>query len=85
MEDLIKTTAKFIIMIGAIMILTGLIFLFLSSIDINIANLKLKKLPGDIFIKKDNFTFFFPITTSIIISVLLTLILNVLARIIGKQ
>ncbi|GBD04381.1 hypothetical protein HRbin19_01694 [bacterium HR19] len=85
MEDLIKTTAKFIIMIGAIMILMGLIFLFISSLDLNIANFKLKKLPGDILIKKDNFTFFFPITTSIIISILLTLILNVIAKILGKH
>lgn len=42
--------------------------------------LGLGKLPGDIFIKKGNFTFFFPVVSSIIISLLLTLILNLLRR-----
>lgn len=40
----------------------------------------LGKLPGDIFIKKGNFTFFFPVVSSIIISLLLTLVLNLLRR-----
>ncbi|MFC4769680.1 DUF2905 domain-containing protein [Effusibacillus consociatus] len=35
---------------------------------------QLGKLPGDIVIKKDNFSFYFPIVTSILISVVLTLI-----------
>lgn len=33
-------------------------------------------LPGDILIQKEGFSFYFPITTSIILSILLTLILN---------
>lgn len=39
----------------------------------------LGRLPGDIWIKRDNFSFYFPITTSIVVSVLLTLVLSVLA------
>lgn len=35
----------------------------------------LGKLPGDIFIKRDNFTFFFPLGTSIVISVVGSLLL----------
>lgn len=38
------------------------------------------KLPGDIYIQKGNFTFFFPITTSIIISLMLSLLLIMLRR-----
>ena len=34
----------------------------------------LGKLPGDIVIRKDNFRFYFPITTSIIVSIILTLL-----------
>lgn len=34
----------------------------------------LGRLPGDILIKKDNFRFFFPVTTCIVISILLTLL-----------
>jgi uncharacterized protein HemY len=40
----------------------------------------LGKLPGDILIKKDNFTFFFPLTTSIIISIILTLLFFLFGR-----
>ena len=35
----------------------------------------LGKLPGDIFIKRDNFTFYFPLSTSIIISIVGSLLL----------
>lgn len=41
---------------------------------------KIPKLPGDILIKKDNFTFYFPIATSILISAILTFILNVVIK-----
>ena len=40
----------------------------------------LGQLPGDITIQRGNFTLFAPITTMIIVSVLLTLVLNLLAR-----
>ena len=33
-------------------------------------------LPGDIFIQKENFTFYFPVVTSVILSVILTVVLN---------
>ena len=33
------------------------------------------KLPGDIYIKRDNFTFYFPLATSVLISVVITLIM----------
>ncbi|MGE5436843.1 MAG: DUF2905 domain-containing protein [Syntrophothermus sp.] len=48
-------------------IILGLIWLFGDKFPLG-------KLPGDIIIKKDNFTFYFPIVTSIILSLLLTLI-----------
>ena len=38
------------------------------------------RLPGDIYIQKKNFTFFFPITTSIIISLLISLFLMLFRR-----
>lgn len=40
----------------------------------------LGRLPGDIFIQKDGFSFYFPLATSIIISVVLTLILTLINR-----
>ena len=42
--------------------------------------LPLGRLPGDIAIKRDNFSFYLPITTSIILSIILTLILSMFRR-----
>jgi len=42
--------------------------------------LKWPKLPGDIVIKKEGFTFVFPLTSSIIISIILTIIFNLIFR-----
>jgi hypothetical protein len=38
------------------------------------------RLPGDISVKRDNFSFHFPITTSIILSIILTLLLSFFRR-----
>jgi hypothetical protein len=38
------------------------------------------KLPGDIFVKRENFSFYFPLTTCIIVSILLSLILALFRR-----
>ncbi|HBR18063.1 MAG: hypothetical protein A3G39_07545 [Deltaproteobacteria bacterium RIFCSPLOWO2_12_FULL_43_16] len=60
--------ARFLIILGLFILGLG-IFLSLG------VNLKwIGRLPGDIYIKKDNFTFYFPLTTSIIISIILSLI-----------
>jgi Protein of unknown function (DUF2905) len=40
----------------------------------------LGRLPGDIHIRRGNFTFYFPITTAIIISIVLTIVLSILRR-----
>ena len=42
--------------------------------------LPIGRLPGDISVKRDNFSFYFPITTSIILSIILTLILSFFRR-----
>ncbi|PIU82890.1 MAG: DUF2905 domain-containing protein [Elusimicrobia bacterium CG06_land_8_20_14_3_00_38_11] len=60
---------KVLIVVGVILILIGLIFIFGIKIPY------FGKLPGDIFIKKENFTFYFPLTTSIIISIVFSIIL----------
>ena len=60
--------AKLLLISGAILISVGIIFLLGSKI------MGLGKLPGDIYIKKENFTFYFPIVTCLIISLVLTLI-----------
>lgn len=64
---------KLFISIGLIMIIIGGIFLLGEKFGLG-------KLPGDIFIQKGNFTFFFPIVSTLIISLILTLILNFFKR-----
>ena len=65
---------KFLIFTGVILVLIGLFLTFTPKIPY------LGRLPGDIIIKKENFTFYFPIVTCIIISILLTILLNLFFR-----
>lgn len=64
---------KIFINIGLIMILIGVIFTLGHKLGLG-------KLPGDIFIQKENFTFAFPIVSSLIISIILTIILNIIKK-----
>ena len=66
--------AKIIIVIGAVLVLIGFAMLFVQKVPF------LGKLPGDILIKKENFTFYFPLTTSIVISVIVSLILYLVSK-----
>jgi hypothetical protein len=59
--------SRILITIGIVLIVLGLIWPWLSKLG-------LFRLPGDIAIEKDNFRFYFPITTSIIISLVITLL-----------
>ena len=65
--------AKIIIKIGIVLIVFGLI-IYLAG------HFGLSKLPGDIVIRKGNFTFYFPIVSAIIISLILTIIFNLIFR-----
>jgi len=65
---------KVLIVTGAVIALTGAVLLFSGSIP------WLGKLPGDIFIERKNFTFYFPLATSIVISILLTLLFLLFGR-----
>lgn len=66
--------AKIIIVIGIVLVVIGLVMLFIQRAPF------LGKLPGDILIKRDNFTFYFPVTTSIIISIIISLILWLIGK-----
>ena len=61
--------AKILIFLGGTFLLVGVLLLIFGKIP------GAGRLPGDILIKKENFTFYFPLTTSILISLLLSLIL----------
>ena len=66
--------AKGLILFGLILVILGGIMLLAGKIP------WLGKLPGDIYIQKKNFSFYFPLATCILISLLLTLILNLWFR-----
>jgi len=61
---------KMIMMMGAILLVIGFIMQFV----------KLGRLPGDIVIQKGNPTFYFPVVTSILLSIVLSLIFYVIGR-----
>ena len=67
--------------LGRILIIAGAV-LRLSGLVITIGSrfLPLGRMPGDIVIRRANFTFYFPIVTSILLSILLTLILWLFQR-----
>ena len=68
---------KILLGLGAVLVLVGLILIFAGRIP---GLGLLGRLPGDIFIKRDNFSFYFPITTSILVSLILSLMLWLLFR-----
>jgi uncharacterized membrane protein len=65
---------KILIFVGFLLIFLGLIFSFAEKIPY------LGRLPGDILIKKENFTFYFPLGTSILISVVLSIIFYLISK-----
>jgi len=69
-------TGKYIIVAGIIIILAGVIIYFFHD--------KLSwigRLPGDIRIERENFRFYFPITTMIIFSLVITVVVQIIRRI----
>jgi H+/Cl- antiporter ClcA len=68
-------TGKYVIIAGiAIVVIGMLIYFFHDKLS------WLGRLPGDIRIEKENSSFYFPITTMIIISIVLTLLVNLFRR-----
>jgi hypothetical protein len=65
---------KLLILLGVFIILIGFLLLVGEKIP------WIGRLPGDIIIRKKNFTFYFPIVTSIIISIILTLLFTLLRK-----
>jgi len=66
---------KLLILMGAALLLAGVLLLLVGRL-----HLPLGRLPGDILYRGKNTTFYFPLATSILLSVLLTLILYVIGK-----
>jgi hypothetical protein len=65
---------KMLIILGIILIIAGIGLLFGDKIPF------IGKMPGDILIKKERFSFYLPITTSIIISIILTILFSLFRK-----
>ena len=59
---------KLFVVIGVLIVLLGVGFMFFDKIPF------LGKLPGDIRIERENFRFYFPLTTSILVSVFISVV-----------
>ncbi|TMA47498.1 MAG: DUF2905 domain-containing protein [Deltaproteobacteria bacterium] len=70
MQDL----GRFLIVLGAAAILIGVLLVLVPRLP------WLGRLPGDILIRRGTFTFYFPLVTCVVVSVILTLILNLFGR-----
>lgn len=73
------------------LILIGLIFLFIGGtlylaarLGIHLERLPLGRLPGDFRIERQNFTCIFPLASMILLSVVLTLVVNLVIRFLNR-
>ena len=69
-----ESFGKLLIFFGILLVALGLIFSFGVKIS------WLGHLPGDIYIRREGFSFYFPLTTCLLISLILTLVLYLLRR-----
>ncbi len=70
-----EAIARIMIWAGLIIILGGILLYVFSKIGGTGF-----RLPGDIYIKKENYTFYFPIVSCILLSIIITIILNIFSR-----
>lgn len=69
----VESFGKTIIFIGIGIAVIGFIIMIGSKLGLG-------KLPGDIYYKREDFTFYFPVVTSIVVSIVLSIILNLFFR-----
>ena len=66
---------KLLVLLGGIIVIVGLALILLGR-----ANVPIGRLPGDIVYRGKNTTFYFPLATSIVVSVVLSVLLYVIGR-----
>jgi len=75
-----ETMGKMLILMGLFVLLVGLIMTFVPKLKIPFVG----RLPGDIRIEREGFSLYFPIVTCIVLSILLTIVLSVAIRLLGR-
>lgn len=72
-----QQTGKILIIVGLAALTVGLILIYSEKFPL----LKYPgRLPGDIFIKRENFSFYFPVATCIILSIIFTIIIRIISK-----
>ncbi|HLA99504.1 MAG TPA: DUF2905 domain-containing protein [Anaerolineales bacterium] len=71
--------ARILVMLGLILLIAGGLLYLAGRWQ-----LPLGRLPGDIRIERENFTCFFPVATMILLSVALTIVLNLILRLLNR-
>lgn len=62
---------RFLILLGVVLVVAGALLTVVGRVP---------RLPGDILIRRENYTIYVPIATSIVLSVILTILLSLFAR-----
>ena len=73
------TLGKWIVLIGLGLVVMGALVWLAARFGLNLGHL-----PGDIRVQNGNFSFYFPCASSIIISILLTVLLNLVVRVLRR-
>ena len=73
---MLPSLGKLLITIGVVFVGVGILLLFSDRLSF----LRIGRLPGDVIYRRGNFTFYFPIVTSIVLSLILTLLFWVFGR-----
>ena len=81
-----STTGKNMENIGRLLMIGGVILFVVGGLVFLASKFGIPfgRLPGDIRIERDGFSFYFPLASSILISVVLTILVNVIIRLIKK-
>lgn len=74
LEDL----GKMLLLMGGLIALIGLILILVPKVPL------LGRLPGDIVIQHEGFSCFFPLATMLLVSLVLTILLNIIVRLLGR-
>lgn len=74
MDQQFQPFGKMLIIAGIVVVIIGLILLFAGKIPF------LGKLPGDFYIRRKNFTFYIPLATSLLLSIIISIILYFLRK-----
>lgn len=71
----LQEAGRVVIIVGVVLVVFGSILWFFGKLPF------LGKLPGDILIKRENFSFYLPITTTILISLILSFVFTLVSNI----